>query len=152
VANRWQQSVPAALVLALADWVTYVSFNVEDPEPYLFPRLVAVLLLGLSAFAFIRAVTGGSQTGSGIDGRTLMNVLPGIALMFVLVFWLADWLGFYVASAAAFLALYTLYDPAPHSDPRIWGKRIVITLGFMAVMYGLFALVLKVQTPRGIFF
>ncbi|MCP5368643.1 MAG: tripartite tricarboxylate transporter TctB family protein [Hyphomicrobiales bacterium] len=150
VAGRAQQVFPAVLVLALALWITWVSFDVDDPVPYLFPRLVAVIMLALAAVAFVRAVTGGNQTGGGIDLRTLLNVLPGIGLMFLLVFVLADWLGFYTASTAVFLALYAFYDPAPHGAIGTWARRVAVTLGFMAVMYGLFALVLQVQTPRGL--
>ncbi len=60
-------------------------------------------------------------------------------------------LGFYAAGTLTFLALYTIYDPAPLSSVRDWGKRILVTALFMLVIYGLFALVLQVQTPRGSF-
>ena len=50
-AGRLQQSLPAALIVGLAVWVAYVSFNVDDPEPYLFPRLVSVGLVFLSGLA-----------------------------------------------------------------------------------------------------
>jgi hypothetical protein len=51
-----------------------------------------------------------------------------------------------------FLLLYTLYDPVSPVNVQGWVKRIIVTTCFMVVMYGLFALLLKVQTPRGIWF
>jgi len=43
-------------------------------------------------------------------------------------------------------------DPASHTDIKSWIKRLLVTSGFMAVIYALFTLLLKVQTPRGLFF
>ena len=151
-ASRWQQVIPAAMVVALAGWVSYVSFAVEDPEPYLFPRLVAVALLLLSLLAFARAMAGRNRTGGGLRAGIVKNVAPGIAVMCVFVFFAAEFLGFYAASALTFFAIVTLYDPSSHRHPRTWAMRFVVMLGFMAVMYGLFSLLLKVQTPRGLFF
>jgi hypothetical protein len=148
--ERWQQALPTAGVVALAIWVTYVSFNVDDPEPYLFPRLIAVAMLGLSTFALLRALSGRGHIGKGLYSHTMRNIWPGLVVMVVYVALAAEWLGFYTAGAAAFLAIYSLYDPAPHSDPRVWVRRLLITIGFMSVLYCIFALILRVQTPRGL--
>ena len=150
IANRWQQALPAGAVVLLALWVTFVSFDVNDPQPYLFPRLIALAMLGLSLMALGRALSGRNRTGRGLRSRTLRNIWPGLAVMAVYVFQAAEWLGFYTAGAAAFMAIYTLYDPKPHNTPGIWIKRLLITIGFMSVMYCIFALVLRVQTPRGL--
>ena len=82
----------------------------------------------------------------------MANILPGLLVMLIFVFWAAKALGFYTASTIAFFILLSLYDPAPHGEVRTWGKRIIITAGFLAVMYGLFAMLLGVFTPREIFF
>jgi hypothetical protein len=47
--------------------------------------------------------------------------------------------------------LCTIYDPHRYTDPNAWIRRLGISVGFIAVIYVLFALILKVQTPRGIF-
>lgn len=150
VAGRLQQTIPSGLVLLLAIWITVISFDVEDPGPFLFPRLIALAMLALAAFSFQRALRGRSRTGTGLDRELLRNIAPGIALMLVYVFFAAEFLGFYVASFIAFLLLYTLYDPHGHADLSTWIRRLGISAGFIAVMYGLFALVLKVQAPQGI--
>lgn len=150
VAGRLQQTIPSGLVLLLAIWITIISFDVEDPGPFLFPRLIALAMLALAAFSFQRALRGRSRTGTGLDRELLRNIAPGVALMLVYIFFAAEYLGFYVASFFAFLLLYTLYDPHGHADLATWIRRLGISVGFIAVMYGLFALVLKVQAPLGI--
>ena len=149
-AGRLQQAIPAGIVLLLALWVTYVSFDVKDPEPYLFPRLITIAMLGLAALAFLRALRGRNRTGGGLDRETLTGIAPGLAVMLLYVFLLAEWLGFYAASSLAFLAIFSLYDPASHAAPRVWAKRLVITAGCMILLYCVFALLLRVQTPRGL--
>ena len=80
------------------------------------------------------------------------NILPGLVVMAIYVFIGAKLLGIFAASFIAFLTIYTIYDPAPLQDARAWGKRIIVTAAFMAVIYGLFNALLKVQTPTGFLF
>ena len=82
----------------------------------------------------------------------MKNLAPGLIVMVIYVFWAAKGLGFYTATAIAFFILLSLYDPAPHGEIKSWGKRVLITAGFMVVIYGLFAQLLYVFTPREIFF
>jgi len=149
---RGQHLVPASLVLGLAGFVTWLSFTQEPADAFLFPRLISVFFLSLAVWNFARAALGLAKVGAGISNATLRNILPGLAVMLVYVFFAARGLGFYVASTLAFLVLYTLYDPTPIREMRGWLMRISITLGFMTVIYALFVLLLKVQTPRGLFF
>ena len=80
------------------------------------------------------------------------NIVPGLVVVAIYVFFAAKALGFYFASTIAFLAIFTIYDPEELSNGKAWLKRVFVTLVFMLVMYGLFAMLLKVQTPRGIWF
>ena len=150
-ASRAQHIIPAAAVLAVALLVTYLSFMQEPAAAFLFPRVVAIAFVILAVWNFARATMGLARVGGGVDGATLTAILPGLVVMAIFVFWAAKALGFYVSSTIAFFILYTLYDPAPLASLRDWGKRIIVTAAFMAVIYGLFALLLQVQTPRGAF-
>ncbi len=152
VAGRVQQSVAALIILAVACWVAIVSFDVEDPQPYLFPQLLSGFMVALSLMALLRAVRGKNRTGAGIGGRQFLNIATGLAVMLVYVFALAEWLGFYGAAFLAMLTLYSLYDPQPHDSVRTWAVRLAVTVGFVAVIYVVFALGLKVQTPQGFLF
>jgi len=149
--HRMQHLVPAFIILGLAAIVTWLSFTQEPAEAFLFPRIIAVVFMVLAVWNFIRAATGLAKVGRGIEKQDAINLMPGLIVMLVLVFWAAKALGFYVSSTLAFFAVYSLYDPAPLASTRDWLKRAVITAAFMAVIYALFSLVLQVQTPRGLF-
>lgn len=151
-ASRTQHRIASAVILAVALLVGWLSFTQEPAEAFLFPRLISVFFMLFAAWNFLRAALGLSKVGEGLSGGTALAIAPGVIVMLVYVFWAAKTLGFYASSTAAFFILYTLYDPAPLSDGRAWAKRIIVTAIFMAVIYGLFALLLKVQTPRGIWF
>lgn len=151
-ASRYQHIIPAGIVLLLAGVVTWLSFTQEPAESFLFPRVISVVFIVLAAWNFLRAVTGLAKVGSGLTAEIAKNVLPGLVVMAIFVFWAAKAVGFYVSSTLAFFIIYSLYDPVAMSSGKDWGKRIIITAAFMAVIYCLFALILQVQTPRGIFF
>lgn len=151
VAGRLQQSIAASIILALGLWVAYVSFSVSDSQPYLFPQLISVCMVGLAALALFRAVRGANRTGSGMNLHQLLMIAPAIAVMLAYIFVAIPYLGFYTAATLAFLTLYTLYDPNSHLKPSTWLMRIVVTVGFMALIYVVFAMGLRVQTPRGLF-
>ncbi|MEP1205797.1 MAG: tripartite tricarboxylate transporter TctB family protein [Rhizobiaceae bacterium] len=149
---RLQHLIPAGCVLLLAAAVTYISFTQEPADSFLFPRIISMAFILLAGWNFIRAAAGMAKVGGGISKATAMNILPGLVVMIVFVFWAAKGLGFYVASTLAFMTIYSLYDPVPFSSVRDWIKRIIITGAFMCVIYGLFSMLLQVQTPRGLFF
>lgn len=150
-ATRFQHILPAGIVFALAAIVTWLSFTQQPAESFLFPRAISVFFIGLAAWNLARAATGRARVGSGMTKTMMRNLIPGLLVMLVFVFFAAKELGFYVASTLSFFAIYSLYDPAPYSNPKNWIKWGLVTAVFMAVIYGLFALVLQVQTPRGLF-
>lgn len=150
--NRAQQVVPAALVALVGLVVCYISYTQEPADAYLFPRLISTAFAVLALWSFGRSVMGGDQTGSGLSMQGFLNLLPGFIVMLVYVFWAAKSFGFYTATAVAFFIVLSLYNPASHRAAATWGRRVIVTAIFIAVMYGLFAKLLKVYTPREVFF
>ncbi|UWQ78287.1 tripartite tricarboxylate transporter TctB family protein [Leisingera sp. S132] len=150
--NRSQHILGSGLVFAVGIWVTWVSYTQQPAEAFLFPRLIASVFVVLAGWTFGKAALGLSKVGSGISRTMFLNMVPGLAVMLVYVFWAAKALGFYTATAITFFILLSLYDPAPHAQGRTWVRRALITAGFVAVMYGLFAKLLSVYTPREILF
>jgi len=150
--RRIQHLAPNLLIAALAIFVTWLSFTQEPAQAYLFPRLISAFMTVMALWSLARAVLGVSRVGEGLSAATALNLTPGIVLILIYVFWAAKTFGFYTSSAAAFLLLFTIYDPTPLTSIRGWALRIVITASFMAVMYALFTLLLKVQVPRGLYF
>lgn len=151
IASRAQHLVASSIILAVALVVGWLSFTQQPAEAFLFPRLISVFFMVLAAWNFLRAVLGLSKVGEGISGQTALAIAPGLVVTLVYIFWAAKTVGFYASSTAAFFILFTLYDPEPLSDGRAWLKRVIVTAIFMAIIYALFTLLLKVQTPRGHF-
>lgn len=151
VAGRAQQSIAAGIILALGVWIAFVSFNVDDPQPYLFPQLISVVMVGLAAASLWRALRGANRTGAGMTYSAFQRIAPAIAIMLLYVFVLAPKLGYYLGATIAFFATYTLYDPQSHAKLKSWILRAAITAGFISILYVVFAMGLRVQTPRGVF-
>jgi len=151
-ASKLQHIIASSIVMLVAAMVTWISFTQEPADAFLFPRLIAIFFIGLAVWNFIRAISGLAKVGEGLDLTSFKNIIPGLLVMGIYVFFAAKALGFYLTSTIAFLLIFTIYDPARLDDGKAWLKRILVTLAFMVVMYGLFAMLLKVQTPRGIWF
>lgn len=150
--GRRQQLIAATALLGFALWIAYVSFQVDNPRPYLFPQLISVTLVGLASAMLIRTLRGAKAAGRGITSSQSAAFAPAIALMLLYVTVLAPVLGYYIGAAVTFFGLYTIYDPASHSSLRNWGVRLAVTLAFISIIYIVFALGLHVLTPRGLFF
>jgi len=151
-AGRLQHLLPALLVLLLALVVIWLSYTREPAEAFLFPRLISSVMVLLAIWNFVRAAAGLARVGDGLAGKTLLNIAPGVGVMLLLVYLGAKALGFYAASFLAYLCVYSLYDPASHLSVKSWLRRLWVTALFMVVIYVLFNMLLKVQTPRGLFF
>lgn len=147
-----EHRLASGAILIVAAWVAYISFTGEPAEAFLFPRIISVVMLALSIWNFMRAITGVSKVGEGVSLALAKTIAPGMAIMLIYIFFMAKFLGFYVASICTFIAIYAVYDPASHLDVRSWVKRCAVAFIFVAIMYVLFAIILKVQTPRGMFF
>ncbi len=149
---RTQHIIASGIVAAVGIWVTYVSFTQQPAEAFLFPKLISSVFVVLALWTFGKAVLGKTKVGNGLSGASMARLLPGLIVMLIYIFWAAKSFGFYTATTVAFFILLSLYDPAPHGEAKSWIKRVLITAGFMAIMYGLFALLLKVYTPREVLF
>ena len=150
--NRTQHIISSGLVAFVGLWVCGISYTQQPAEAFLLPRLISSVFVALALWTFGKAIMGWSKVGNGVSARAFMQMLPGLLVAILYVFWAAKGLGFYTATSICFFILLSLYDPAPHTEPRSWIKRLIISGVFMVVIYGLFAKLLKVYTPREIFF
>lgn len=148
---RNQHIIASGLVVAVGVTVCYISYTQQPAEAFVFPRLISTVFAVLAIWTFGKAILGKTKVGNGLSMEAMSRITPGIIVALVYIFWAAKALGFYTSSTIAFFILLSLYDPAPHNDPKSWVRRFIITAGFLAVMYGLFAMLLNVYTPREIF-
>ncbi|WP_299675811.1 tripartite tricarboxylate transporter TctB family protein [uncultured Roseobacter sp.] len=149
---RSQHIIASGLIAAVGLTVAAISFTQEPADAFVFPRLISSVFAVLAIWTFGKAVLGRSKVGNGLSAQAMRNLLPGLMVMGIYVYWAAKALGFYTSTTIAFFVLLSLYDPAPHGRLGTWLKRAAITAGFMAVIYGLFALLLNVFTPKEILF
>ena len=149
--NLLQQRIASGAITLIAIWVCYISYTQQPADAFLFPRLVATAFVFFALITFAKALMGKSKVGEGFSLEAAKNIAPGLVVTLIYVFWAAKTLGFYTATTIAFFVLLSLYDPAPHSKVESWLKRIAITACFIIVMYLLFAKLLFVFTPRGMF-
>ncbi|WP_299865978.1 tripartite tricarboxylate transporter TctB family protein [uncultured Roseobacter sp.] len=149
---RLQHIIGSGIVAAVGIWVAFVSYTQQPSEAFLFPRLISSVFVVLALWTFAKACLGWTKVGGGISIRQFTNLLPGLVIALIYIFWAAKGLGFYTATTLAFFILLSLYDPAPHDAVRSWLRRILITAIFTVVIYGLFAKLLTVYTPREVFF
>ncbi|MDU8927204.1 tripartite tricarboxylate transporter TctB family protein [Alisedimentitalea sp. MJ-SS2] len=149
---RFQHCLASGVIAAVGIWVAYISYTQQPSEAFLFPRLISTVFVVLALWTFVKAVMGWTKVGHGLSGRDLTWLAPGLIVALIYIFWAAKALGFYTAGTIAFFILLSFYDPASHHRAKTWIKRVIITAGFLVVMYGLFAKLLKVYTPREIFF
>ena len=147
---RRQQSLALVAILLLSLAITYASFAVDgfEAEAYLFPRLLALVLVGLTLVALLRSVLGKDGVELGLDWQLVRNIAPGVALTLLCVFVGLEFLGFYAACAIAFLLLAAAYDPRDYQSSANWLRWSLVTLGFMVIVYLLFTVLLKVQVLR----
>ena len=149
--NIFQHKLSSGFVAGLAFIVCYISFTRQPSDAYLFPRVISVFFLTLSLWTFFKALLGLSKAGNGLTLNMFRNMLPGMLISSIYLFFAAKFLGFYTATTIAFFLLLTAYDPVSYSSVNSWVKRIIITACFIAIMYTLFAKILVVYTPRGMF-
>jgi len=149
---RLQHIIASGLIAVIGAWVAWISYTQQPAEAFLFPRLISTVFVVLAVWTFVKALLGWTKVGHGLGVHDFANLLPGLVVLLIYVFWAAKALGFYTAGGITFFILLAYYDPAPHRALRSWIKRIAITAGFLAVMYGLFAKLLKVYTPSEILF
>ena len=149
--NIFQHKLSSGFVALVGAWICYISFTSQPSDAYLFPRIISVFFMAFALWTFVKALLGRSRAGNGLSMEMFRNMAPGVAISAIYIFLAAKGLGFYTATTIAFFLLVTSYDPAPHSDPKTWIKQVIITAGFVAIMYALFAKILVVYTPRGMF-
>ena len=148
--QKYQYAIPAGLIALLGLWVAYVSYTQSPAAAFAFPRLVSAVFVVLAIWTFVKAIREGGEQDGGFTRAELFKIVPGMIVSAIYVFWGAKFFGFYTGTTIAFFILLCLYDPADHQLAKSWVKRVIITAGFMAVMYCLFALILNVYTPREI--
>jgi len=136
----------ALAVAMIAGLIFRASYFQENSEAYLFPSIIAAVMLVLSLLSLAREAF--DLCVDDFQAFPFVRQLPAILMMAAGVL-LVEVLGMYT-SAFIVLVIVT-YWYSPQEDGR---RRLVSSLsfaaGFSVFMYVLFTLMLNVQLPRGI--
>jgi len=151
--RNWQFTnvLVSGVVVIVGLSVAHLSYTAQPSPAFLFPRIISTCFVIFAIWAFGKSVIGRAKLVEGFEWGMWLNLLPGLFITLLYIFWGAKALGFYTATAFAFFLILSFYDPAPNNKARTWIKRSFITVGFISVIYGLFAILLNVFTPPEFF-
>ncbi len=142
-----------ASVIALGAAVLFcvASFWNTDAEVYLFPRIIAILLLVLAIMQSITTFRNSSKTAEIKQAYIAWRgLIPGLIVSIAYVISI-EFIGFYVGALLAFIILVSLYGKRSAMDAKAMALKLAIGLLLVCVLYGLFWHLLNVRTPTGWF-
>ena len=149
VAQDQKRSAPGTRVAAVgavvaAAVVMTMVMSADDSQAYDFPFLLAILMATFAVMLLIDVLRMWKREKSGPGLVEWSDLGAGIVIIVAYLLLLQS-AGFYLASWLAFTAIVVLYSGTKN---RAQLTRILwVSIGFMAVIYGLFNLSLRVVTP-----
>ena len=132
-------------ILIISISLGYVSFTggaETTKEAYLFPKLITTVMIILSTFSLIIYFLNKTKSFSEINIQKLSVYLISL----ILFIFLGETIGFYFLAILIFLINSYYYSESKSLKKFI--QNIVVTIIFMAFIYLLFSVMLKVQVPR----
>ncbi len=137
----------AIAVFLFAGFLLWLCTGHENPEVYLFPFMVSIALFALSALALGRDLMG--LGGHDVQPVPMLRLLPMLVIIVAYVLAI-ELVGMYSSSLLALFLIVFIYHPSEQLMSRL-SSSALIAAGFIGLMYVLFSILLKVQTPRGWF-
>lgn len=124
----------------------------DATDAYVFPKICAIVMGGLGAIMLITAnVEAISEAGANVVSSVPWAKLWPAFVILAAYLYLAEIIGFFTSSLLAFVALGITYSADTKYLP-VTRRCVPIAFGFLAALYALFVLLLKVQLPKGMFF
>jgi hypothetical protein len=125
------------------------SFWGTDPDVYLFPRIIAILLCVLAIMQFAANVKRFSSTDESRQVQIAWKgLLPGLGASIVYVLAL-EIVGFYLSAFLVFIVLVSVYGKRDFMDKQALTTKFIVASIIIGVLYGLFWYLLNVRTPTG---
>ncbi len=147
-----KKDVVVSLVCLFVSIFLLYSLNwIDDERAQAFPRVVILIIGVLSLLLLVQ-----SLALKQIKQSTAENPFPWarFLIMFgliVIYFFIMERIGFYFSAFLFFIAVTYLFGGAVKGAAKI-ASRIGLPVVFTSVLYLLFNLLLKVQTPTGLLF
>ena len=148
--NSLNKDLWASIIgLSVASAFTLASFYNTDPEVYLFPRIIALVLLLLAAIQMFSALKSLS-TAEPNKQITIAwkGLIPGLVITVIYVLVL-ETIGFYVSAFLAFFLIVSVYGKRTAMDKKALILKFSIGSILVCILYFLFWSLLNVRTPTG---
>lgn len=139
----------AGCLLLIAVGIAAIVYSSDfSPLGSVFPRTIAGLMIGLGVLYIVLALIGRTRAEEPAGGSTVRRW--GVALVMLGWAFTLDHLGFLGSSALAMALLLVI------ANHERWTARNVavyglVTVGVLALLYGVFRAALQVPLPPGLF-
>lgn len=144
----WKQRLIPFICLLVAIGFYWASVHSGRPG-YEFPQMIALGMIALSGTLTVLSLKPDNRAvPDAVEPLGLAVIWPTLLVMLGYAF-LAPRLGFFISSFLAFLVIALLYSPDRLSFRRVI-TAVTVSGVFIAVLYVLFVILLRVQMPRGL--
>jgi len=136
--------------IAFGGLLYWAALGSDTPKAYFFPQMLALMMAALGAAMLAMDFRSSGKPQAAWPATQWYKIWPGMLILAVFMA-IAEQVGFYVSSWLAFTSIGVLYAPA--GDRLATAKRCVpISIAFLAVLYLVFWMLLRVQLPHGFAF
>lgn len=145
------QRIVASGCVVAAGLMYFFGTGHEYSEAYVFPNLLAIVMVVLASIMAITAdIDPKTQKSLAISSVPWIKLWPAFLVIIVYML-IAEYVGFFVSSFLVFVLLGNMYSQRV-DVPFLINRCVPIAFVFLSLLYGLFVLLLKVQMPDGILF
>ncbi len=137
--------ITALFCLSVSIFLYYSLGWIDDERATSFPRVVIIIMGILSLLLLVQTLAAQKiQKGKPFPWKSF----AGMFVLIAVYFFFMEKIGFYVSAFLFFIATALIFDTTDLQLKRVL-SRAAVSAGFTCVIYCLFKLMLKVQTPTG---
>lgn len=131
-------------VFVLYETKDFPSGAQNVPGPAFFPRIIAILIIGLSGLLIVMTYIRKEERNINFTSKNDLKAYITIAIILVYIV-LMNILGFIIATPLFLITMIYYYGM------RNYVKNIIISVGVTALIFTIFKILLAVPLPQGIF-
>ncbi len=141
--------IAALFCLALAAFLFFSLGWIDDERARSFPRVIIIIMGVLSLLLLLQTLLVEKASKPTKDKPFAWRVFGSMLALILIYFFFMEKIGFYVSALVFFIVVSLVFSKARPSSQRL----LVCTgmgVGFTGIIYFLFNIILKVQTPTGL--
>ncbi len=142
--------IVSLVCLAGAAFLYYSLGWIDEERAMAFPRVVIIIIGCLSLLLFIQTLII-KKVKESSDNPFPWGRFITVFIIIIVYFFFMEKIGFYVSAFLLFVAITMIFGRAGVTVSKAV-SRVAFSVAFTGVIYVLFKIILKVQTPTGVFF